>query len=124
MHWPVPSHRLPLWAIGGEVASQKPLLHRLPSGNWHLPVPSHVPVAPHGLLVGLVHAPVGAGAPSGVGVQVPSLPATLQAKQVVLQSTLQQKPSRHLPLWHSTSVAHSRPFGLGPQLPEVQVLGD
>jgi hypothetical protein len=54
----------------------------------------------------------------GISVQVPTLPARLQASQVPAQAVLQQTPSTQLPLAHSPLRVHAAPLPNSAQAPE------
>jgi hypothetical protein len=48
--------------------------------------------------------------PAGTTVQLPRLPARLQASQLAPHGVLQQKPSAQKPLMHSPPPAQAEPF--------------
>jgi len=71
-------------------------------GKSQAPAPSHLPAQ------GSVAEPVPMHSPSGsvpdvYGLQVPSLPLSLQEVQAPSQALSQQNPSAQCPLWHSLS---------------------
>jgi hypothetical protein len=69
-------------------------------------------------------APVGSVPPTGTGLQVPSLPSTLQAMQVPAQAEAQQRPWAQMPgAAQSLFLAHRAPTGRPPHDPSVQTLG-
>jgi hypothetical protein len=58
-----------------------------------------------------VHCAAGVGAmPAGIGVQVPTVPARLQARQVAAQPVLQQTPCWQKPDLHIAADVHAVPF--------------
>jgi hypothetical protein len=63
---------------------------------WHAPAPLQLPVLPQGGPA--VQRPCGSVVPSGTLVQLPALPATLQAWQVPQALALQQTPSTQVAL--------------------------
>ena len=76
------------------------------------PVPSHPPARPQLLAASARHCLRGSW-PVGTSVQVPSFPATLQARQVSPHGLLQQKPSTQYPLMHCKAAEQALP---GPRL--------
>lgn len=81
--------------------------HAVPLGRMQLPMPSHwLPTE---------HVPVSV-CPNGTLLQVPRLPATLQAWQVPVQLLLQQYPSTQFPFRQSLLDAQACPFSFR-QLP-------
>jgi hypothetical protein len=79
----------------------------------HAPAPSHLPVVPH-----VLAAWVAQSLPWAVFTltfaHVPVVTPVLAARHdlhVVLQTSLQQTPSAHLPLAHSACVVHALPSG-------------
>jgi len=86
----------------------------------HAPEPLHVPVLPQVPL--LAHPPRGSPAPAATLVQVPRLPATLQAWQVEHVGLPQQTPSTQLPLVHWLALEQAAPApSRGWQVPPVPV---
>ena len=74
--------------------------HGTPVAAWvHAPAPLQVPVLPHVPLA--PQRPCGSVTVLATLVQVPGLPATLQARQVPQLAVLQQTPSTQFPLPHS-----------------------
>ena len=97
-------------------AWQRPVAHTVPSG-WlrQAPLPSHSPSGPQVAEGCDGHWPGSTGAsPSGTGEQVPIRPGTLQAWQVPRQALLQQTPSTHLPLPHSSWQPQAWPLSFLP----------
>jgi hypothetical protein len=88
------------------------------------PAPLQLPVLPQVPLV--AQRPCGSATVLGTFVQVPRLPATLQAWQVPQPSAgvmLQQTPSMQAPLLHSWLLRQTTPFALtGRQLPLLLLL--
>jgi len=77
-----------------------PAPHEVVAGaSAQAPAPLHAPVLPHGGAAG--HCPDGAVVPTGTFVHVPTLPFTLQARQVPQGPALQHTPSVQKPLPHS-----------------------
>jgi hypothetical protein len=91
----------------------------VPAATWvQAPAPLQVPVFPQ---VALAHWPAGAAVLAAIAVQVPSVPARLQALQVP-QAVVdeQQTPSMQPPLPHSWAAAQVAPSAfLGVQVPAV-----
>ena len=84
-------------------------------GPWVQPLaPLQVPVLPQGGAA--AHCPAGAGEPEGRLVQVPALPATLQAWQVPQLGLPQQTLLTQAPLMHWLPAVQVRPFALRAQL--------
>ena len=72
------------------------------------PVPLHPPARPQVVAASAGHSFWGS-CPPGMGVQLPSAPATLQAWQGWLQGPLQQTPSVHRPLAHWKAMVQAAP---------------
>jgi hypothetical protein len=110
---PAPSH-----AAGGvrvDALAQLAGLHCVPATQRaHCP-PAHWPVVPQVACAWAAHRPRGS-APLLTLVQVPAVPARLQARQAVLQALLQQTPCEQKLLVHSAAAEHAAPNGLRPQL--------
>jgi hypothetical protein len=82
------------------------------------PAPLQVPVLPQAPPV--VQRACGSATPLATLLQVPSLPATLQARQVAQLAVPQHTPSTQLPLLHSCAAAQVAPLALtARQLPPV-----
>ncbi len=80
---------------------------------------SHSPVVPQD--VDASWAQAGSAFPAWSGVQVPSRPTVLQARQAPVQELLQQYPSTQWVEAHSASAMHREPFIFGPQLPPMHL---
>jgi hypothetical protein len=61
--------------------------------------------------------------PAGTALQVPTVPASAQERQVPAQAVAQQTPSSQNVELHSAAEAQAAPIGFLPQLPVTQVLG-
>jgi len=71
------------------------LPHETPvPASWQAPAPLHAPVLPHGGFG--AQRPCGSAALAATGAQVPALPDTLQAWQVLQALELQHTPSTQL----------------------------
>jgi hypothetical protein len=84
------------WEIGVKVDPlQEAVPHETPvPACWQAPAPLHAPVLPQGGFA--AQRPCGSLTPSATLVQLPALPATLQAWQVPQALALQQTPSTQL----------------------------
>ena len=90
---------------------QVPGAHCVPDGqSRQLPVPSQVPSRPQLVIACALQlrAPLGA-IPAPTLVQIPRLPGTLHAWQVLPQVVSQQYPSMQLPVSHVSPAAHACP---------------
>jgi hypothetical protein len=72
------------------------------------PLPLHPPARPQLAAASAGHSFWGS-CPAGIGLQVPSAPATLQAWQAWVQGPLQQTPSVHSPLAHWNAMLQAAP---------------
>jgi hypothetical protein len=100
----------------------------LVSQNPHLPVPSQVPLKPQVVCAVATQRPLVSAPAAGIGEQVPSLPVTLQLKQVPFVASAhvvsQQTPSPgQLPLRHWLPAVQALPLFFFPHEPLLQVLG-
>jgi hypothetical protein len=76
------------------------------------------------LQASLRQLPLGSAPPEGTGVQVPSAPSRLQARQAPLQALAQQRPWAQMPgPPQSWSRVHCAPMGRLPHEPPLQTLG-
>jgi hypothetical protein len=62
--------------------------------------------------------------PAGTALQVPTVPASAQERQVPAQAVAQQTPSSQNVELHSAAEPQAAPIGFLPQLMAIQVLGD
>jgi hypothetical protein len=83
------------------------------------PAPLQLPSRPHDIGVAAVHW-FNRSCPVGIGVQVPTLPASAHDMQVVEQAALQHTPCAQNPELQSVPAAQSAPTGFLPQLPARQ----
>lgn len=86
------------------------------------PLPSHVPLLPHGWLELAPQPPCGSALPATTGWQEPALPSRLQTWQLPQLPLEQQTPSTQLPLSHSVPAEQAWPRRLRPQAPALQNL--
>ena len=82
------------------------------------PLPSHLPLNPHGGFG--VQPPCGSISSAPTGLHIPAMPATLHDWQLPHAADAQQTPSTQLPLSHSLAPAHSWPRRFSPQEPALQ----
>jgi hypothetical protein len=113
LHVPVP-----LQVEGGrrvEAVGHAAGRHWVPAA-WNAQAPpAHWPVVPQLVAAVVGHRPPGS-APEFTLVQLPTVPARLQALQAAVQAALQHTPCAQKVLLHSAPAEHEAPFGFKPQL--------
>ena len=106
----------PLHVDGGfrvEAVGQAAGMHCVPAG-WKAHAPLvHCPVVPQVPAAVVWQRP---SAPELMFVQLPTLPAWLQALHAAVQAALQHTPCAQKLLVHSLAAEHEAPFGFKPQL--------
>jgi hypothetical protein len=107
---------MPLQVEGGfrvEVVGHAAGMHWVPEG-WKAQAPlAHCPVVPQLVAAVVAQRP---SAPELMLLQLPTVPARLQALQAAVQAALQQTPCAQKLLLHSLAAEHEAPFGFRPQL--------
>ena len=84
------------------------------------PLPSHVPMKPHGVFP--VQPPCGSTSPAGTGRHVPARPVTAHDWQLPQLGDEQQTPSTQLLLSQSEGAPHSCPSAFMPHDPALHIL--
>jgi hypothetical protein len=128
LHDCVPAWQLPLLHVPASVSDAAPAVqmaaeHVVPSAYlWQPPAPSHRPLVPQLGAPLSAQASLGSMVPAATGVQVPVLPATLQAWQEPQAALPQQTLSTQWPVPHWLLAVQPRPTPtLAAQLPPAPV---
>lgn len=98
-----------------EAVGQLAAIHCVPAPQREQLPFEHSPVVPQVVAAVTAHLPCGSTPPL-ILVQLPVVPARLQAWQALLQELLQQTPWAQNPLAHSVAAEQAPPLGFRPQL--------
>ena len=85
-----------------------------------MPVPSHDPLVPHGLVAPTSAHWLSGSIPAGIEVQVPTVPVRLQDWQTASQPVLQQTPCSQNPEVQSVGATQATPGAFLPQIVPLQ----
>jgi hypothetical protein len=98
-----------------DVVGQLAAVHCVPAAHREQLPFEHRPVVPQVVCAWTAHLPCGSTPPATL-VQLPVVPARLQAWHALLHELLQQTPWAQKPLAHSIPAEQAPPFGFRPQL--------